>query len=100
MRALYSYDVCNIFEDNKAKGNIFPEKSSVQVQFDVDLSWRGILEVLTRYWKHWERHSAVANVRVENTFQTRLIAYLAGIHCQNSFFERHYKSEVQIRISC
>ena len=62
VRGLHTDDPADIFEDHKTEWHIFPEESSLQVQSH-------LARVRRIFWNHWEGHSAVAEVRVEDSLQ-------------------------------
>ena len=66
-------DVADILKDAKAIGNVFPEKARVFVKDDA--VW--YVRVLGN---HGELHSAVAQVRVENSLQAACVSDLSLVH--------------------
>lgn len=87
---LHSHDPSNIFEDDQAEWHVLPEESRVQIKRD--LAW--ISRVL---WHHWEGHSAVADVRVEDSLQIRSVRDLALVHHADALVNWQHLAQVQLR---
>jgi len=62
-----SDNVSNIFQNDQAKWKIFPEKSSICVQFHKHLTLWSVFEILTLEGEHWERNSLISLVGVEDS---------------------------------
>jgi hypothetical protein len=93
VRSLHSDQLCAILQNAQTKGDILPEKSSLEV--------KGHLFTVSAFdGDHREGNTGVSNVGVEHSFQAADVADLTLIHRANPFFDGHDLSEVKLRILC
>ena len=69
-------DVTDVLKDAKAIWNVLPEEARVLIEDDaIWYVW------ILRY--HWELHSGVAHVRVENSLEAASVSDLSLVHGAN-----------------
>lgn len=96
VRCLNPDDSSNIFQDDKAVRDVFPEESSIMIQLDQDISRLSVFQVLSWDRYHRKGNSRIAFISIENPFQRRSITDLPMIHNLNSLFNWNYLLQIQI----
>lgn len=97
--SLDAHDVTDIFEDDEAVRQVFPEESRVQVELDQFLAGWNRLQVLALEREHRERNMLVAVVRIEYRLQIGPITYLTIVHRANPVLHRHHLVKVDLGVS-
>ena len=86
--SFYSHDFADVFEDDQAVGQVFPEEAGIQVELDLSVACRN----------HWKWHSTIAQISVKNPLQIALVLDLSVVHSADPLLQWHYLVQIDLRI--
>ena len=83
-----SDDLADIFEDDQAVWQVFPEEAGIQVELNFSVACRN----------HRKWHSTVAQIGVKYALQTALVLYLSVVHSAYPLLQWHHLVQIYLRI--